>query len=88
MKSGHERAAGINPNETEEMARLIRAIAVERDITVCLVEHKMRMVMELSDHVAVLNYGKKIAEGTPAQVCRDPAVIDAYLGAEPDARSS
>lgn len=80
-----EPVAGINPHETEGMTRLIRSIAAERGTTVCLVEHKMRMVMDLSDHVAVLNYGKKIAEGPPEQICKDPAVIDAYLGAEHDA---
>jgi branched-chain amino acid transport system ATP-binding protein len=76
-----EPAAGINPHETDGLCALIRAL-VQRGITVCLVEHKMRMVMDLSDHVAVLNYGKKIAEGTPDEIRRNPTVIDAYLGAD------
>lgn len=77
-----EPAAGINPHETEGLSALIRSIAEDRGITVCLVEHKMRMIMDISDHVAVLNYGKKIAEGTPEQIRNNPTVIDAYLGAE------
>jgi branched-chain amino acid transport system ATP-binding protein len=53
---------------------------VESGIAVCLVEHKMRMVMDLSDRIVVLNQGKKIAEGTPEEIRGDPTVIDAYLG--------
>ncbi len=79
-----EPAAGINPHETDGLTSLIRSLA-ERGVTICLVEHKMRMVMDLSDHVAVLNYGKKIAEGAPDEIRRNPKVIDAYLGAEHDA---
>ena len=80
-----EPAAGINPHETEGLTTLIRSVAVALGITVCLVEHKMRMVMDLSDHVAVLNHGRKIAEGPPERIRNDPTVIDAYLGAEHDA---
>jgi len=77
-----EPAAGVNPHETDGLTELIRSVALELGITVCLVEHKMRMIMDLSDHVAVLNYGKKIAEGPPEKIRNDPTVIDAYLGAE------
>jgi len=80
-----EPAAGINPHETDGLTALIRSVSADRGVTVCLVEHKMRMVMDLSDHVAVLNYGKKIAEGPPEVIRNDPTVIDAYLGAEHDA---
>ncbi|MES2100449.1 MAG: ABC transporter ATP-binding protein [Pseudomonadota bacterium] len=74
-----EPAAGLNPREKLEMGRLIERLASQR-ITVVLIEHDMKLVMGVSDHVVVLNYGRRIAEGTPREVARDPDVIAAYLG--------
>jgi branched-chain amino acid transport system ATP-binding protein len=75
-----EPAAGINPEETAGITGLIRDLAA-RGITICLVEHKMRMVMALAHRVVVLHHGKKIAEGTPLEIGDNPVVIEAYLGA-------
>ncbi len=79
-----EPAAGVNPEETEGLAQLIRKMA-EHGLTVCLIEHKMDMIMGLADKIMVLNYGEKIAEGTPAEIKANPAVIEAYLGSDYDA---
>ena len=75
-----EPAAGLNPKETIEVDELIRKVA-DSGITVVLVEHDMKMVMNLSDRILVLEYGKKLAEGTGEEVRRNPDVIAAYLGA-------
>jgi branched-chain amino acid transport system ATP-binding protein len=77
-----EPVAGMNREETEDMARFILDVQEEWGVTVLLVEHDMGMVMDISSHVVVLNFGEVIAAGTPEEVRRHPAVVEAYLGAE------
>jgi branched-chain amino acid transport system ATP-binding protein len=77
-----EPAAGMNPTELDELKALIKAIQ-DRGITIVLVEHHMRLVMSIADHITVLSAGSVIASGAPAQVRADPAVISAYLGTTP-----
>ena len=74
-----EPVAGLNPKETAEVAALILTLTKD-EVTIILIEHDMRMVMELSDHITVMNFGKKLAEGTPEQIRENPEVIKAYLG--------
>jgi branched-chain amino acid transport system ATP-binding protein len=79
-----EPAAGLNPKETKEMKEFILRLREDLNTTILLIEHDMKLVMSLSDKIAVINYGVKIAEGTPEEIKNNQAVIEAYLGEETD----
>jgi len=77
-----EPAGGLNPTETQTLMAVIRRLRDESGLTIVVVEHDMELVLGISDRVAVLDHGRKIAEGTPKEVQRHPAVLHAYLGRE------
>ncbi|HED12977.1 MAG TPA: ATP-binding cassette domain-containing protein [Gammaproteobacteria bacterium] len=81
-----EPAAGLNPKESSELNALLNYIKNEHQVGLLLIEHDMSVVMEISDHIVVLDYGRKISDGTPVMVANDPVVIRAYLGEDEDSQ--
>ncbi len=79
-----EPAAGLNPRESAELNELLQSLVRDEGLSILLIEHDMSVVMNVSDHICVLNYGRKIAEGSPEKIQNDPHVIKAYLGEEGD----
>jgi branched-chain amino acid transport system ATP-binding protein len=80
-----EAFAGLNPTEINEQIEIVNKIRSERGITILIIEHHMKVIMSVSDRIVVLNYGQKIAEGTPYEIGHNPVVIEAYLGEETSA---